>query len=239
MALDKRVAVVETRGIKALEHLEGRNGLTGKGVVRNRHLDAVARGTGNTGIDGALVHGDVPVDKRDIATIERARADKILKRALGVVVFCREHKARGIAIQAMHDAGSVLTLHGAQMVDTAVIDQGIRERTALMTMRRMAHQAALLGEHNEIIVLIANVERDGLGNHIGGIVRLGQIDRNTVAGSHGVLFGQAGLAIDSDGAALDQMRTGRTRRTAVIGAQISVKTLTGGIVGNKNMDVGH
>ena len=70
-------------------------------------------------------------------------------------------------------------------------------------------------------------------------MRLGQIDRNTVAGSHGVLFGQAGLAIDSDGAALDQMRTGRTRRTAVIGAQISVKTLTGGIVGNKNMDVGH
>ena len=139
----------------------------------------------------------------------------------------------------MHDAGSVLTLHGAQMVDTAVIDQGIRERTALMTMRRMAHQAALLGEHNEIIVLIANVERDALGNHIGGIVRLGQIDRNTVAGSHGVLFGQAGLAIDSDGAALDQMRAGRARGAAVVGTQKGVKTLTSAIVGNENMDVGH
>ena len=89
----------------------------------------------------------------------------------------------------MHDAGAVLALHGTQMVDTTVIDQGIRERTALMTMCRMAHQAALLGEHNEIVVLIANVERDGLGNHIGGIVRLGQIDRNTIAGTHGVFFG--------------------------------------------------
>ena len=125
------------------------------------------------------------------------------------------------------------------MVDTTVIDQGIRERTALMTMCRMAHQAALLGEHNEIVVLIANVERDGLGNHIGGIVRLGQIDRNTVAGSHGVLFGQAGLAIDAYGTALNQMRAGRARRAAVIGAQIGVKTLTSGIVGNKDMDVGH
>ena len=103
----------------------------------------------------------------------------------------------------------------------------------------MAHQPALLGEHNEIVVLIANVERDGLGNHIGGILRLGQIDRNTVAGSHGVLFGQAGLAIDTYSTALNQMRTGRARRAAVIGAQIGVKTLTSGIVGNKDMDVGH
>ena len=139
----------------------------------------------------------------------------------------------------MHDTGAILALHGTQMVDTAMIDQGIRERAALMTMRRMAHQATLLGEHNEIVVLIANVERDGLGNHIGGIVRLGQIDRNTVAGSHGVLFRQTGLAIDTYGTALNQMRAGRARRAAVIGAQIGVKTLTSGIVGNKDMDVGH
>lgn len=99
-----------------------------------------------------------------------------MERALGVVVLCRKHETRGIAIQAMHNTGAVLALHGAQMVDTAVIDQGIRERTALMTMRRMAHQAALLGEYNEIIVLIADIEGNGLGNHVGRIVRLGQVD---------------------------------------------------------------
>ena len=95
------------------------------------------------------------------------------------------------------------------MIDTAVVDQGVRKRAALVAAGGMAHQATLLGEHNEIVVLIANVERDGLGNHIGGIVRLGQIDRNTVAGSHGVLFRQAGLAIDTYGTALNQMRAGR------------------------------
>lgn len=129
------------------------------------------------------------VNERNVAAVERARTNKILERALGVVVLGSKHETPGgIAIQTMHDTGAVLALHGAQMVDTAVIDQGIRERTALMAMRRMAHQAALLGEHNEIVILIANVERDGLGNHIGGIVRLGQVDRNTVAGSHGVLL---------------------------------------------------
>ena len=139
----------------------------------------------------------------------------------------------------MHDAGAVLALHGAQMVDTAVIDQGVGKRAALMSMGRMAHQATLLGEHDEIVVLIANVERDGLGDHVGGIVRLGQVDRNTVAGTHGVLFRQAGLAVDGDGAALNQMRTGRARGAAVVGAQIGIKPLTSRIVGNKNMDVGH
>ncbi len=179
------------------------------------------------------------MDKRDIAAVERTRANEILKRALRVVVLCRKHEARGIAIQAMHDAGAVLTLHGTKMIDTAVVDQGVRKRAALVAVGGMAHQPALLGEHNEIVVLIANVERDGLGNHIGGIVRLGQIDRNTVAGSHGVLFRQAGLAIDTNGTALNQMRAGRTRGAAVIGAQVGVKTLTSGIIRNKDMDVGH
>ena len=239
MALDERIAVVKTRGIEALEDLKGRNGLARERVVRNRHLDTVARRTRNAGVNGALIHSDMTVNERDITTIERTRADEILERALGVVVLCRKHETRGIAIQTMHDAGAVLALHGAQMVDTAVIDQGIRERTALMTMCRMAHQAALLGEHDKVVVLIANVERDGLGNHIGGIVQLGQIDRNTIAGAHGILFGQAGLAIDGNGASLDQMRAGRARGAAVVGAQIGIKALTSGIVGNKNMDVGH
>ena len=128
------------------------------------------------------------VDERNVAAVERARADEILERALGVVVFCREHKARGVTIQAMHDAGAVLALHGAQMVNATVIDQGVRKGAALVAMGGMAHQTALLGEHDEVVVLVADIEGNGLGNHIGGIVRLGQIDRNTVAGAHGILF---------------------------------------------------
>ena len=77
MALNERIAVVKTHGIEALEDLKGRNGLAGERIVRNRHLDTVARRSGNTGIDGALVHGDVPVDKRDIAAVERTRANEI------------------------------------------------------------------------------------------------------------------------------------------------------------------
>ena len=188
MTLDERIAVVEARGIKALEHLESRDGLTRKGVIGNRHLHAVARRSGDTGVDSALVHGDVPVNERDIATVECARADEILKRALGVVVFCREHKARGIAIQAMHDAGAVLTLHGTQMVNAAVVDQSVRKRAALVAMGGMAHQAALLGEHDEVVVLVTNIEGNGLRNHVSRIVRLGQVDRDAVTGAHGILF---------------------------------------------------
>ena len=70
-------------------------------------------------------------------------------------------------------------------------------------------------------------------------MRLGQVDRNAIAGAHGVLLGQAGLAIDGNSTALNQMRAGRARGAAVVGAQIGVEALASGIVGNKNMDVGH
>ena len=120
-----------------------------------------------------------------------------------------------------------------------MVDQSVRKGAALVAMGGMAHQAPLLGEHDKVVVLVADIEGNGLGNHIGGIVRLGQVDRDAVTDAYGILFGQAGLAIDYYGTALNQMCAGRARRTAVIGAQIGIETLTSGIVGNKDMDVGH
>lgn len=58
----------------------------------------------------------------------------------------------------MHDAGAVLALHGAQMVNATVIDQGVRKGAALVAMGGMAHQTALLGEHDEVVVLVADIE---------------------------------------------------------------------------------
>ena len=88
----------------------------------------------------------------------------------------------------MHDAGAVLTLHGTQMVNAAVVDQSVRKRAALVAMGGMAHQAALLGEHDEVVVLVTDIEGDGLGNHISGIMRLGLVDRDAVTGAHSIFF---------------------------------------------------
>ncbi len=137
----------------------------------------------------------------------------------------------------MHDAGAVLTLHSTKMIDAAVVDQSVRKGAALVAMGGMAHQAPLLGEHDKVVVLVADIEGNGLGNHVGRVVRLGQVDRDAIAGAYGVLFRETSLTVDGNGASLDQMRAGRARGTAIVGAQIGVKTLTSGIVGNKNMDV--
>ena len=88
----------------------------------------------------------------------------------------------------MHDAGAVLTLHGTKMIDTAMVDQSVCKGAALVAMGGVAHQAALLGEHDEVVVLVTDIEGNGLGNHISGIVRLGQVDRDAVTGAHGILF---------------------------------------------------
>ena len=88
----------------------------------------------------------------------------------------------------MYDPGAVLTLHGTKMVDATVIDQSVRKRAALVAMGGMAHKAPLLGEHDEVIVLVADIEGNGLGNHVSRIVRLGQVNRDAVTGAYGILF---------------------------------------------------
>ena len=139
----------------------------------------------------------------------------------------------------MHDPRAVLTLHGTKMVDATVVDQSVRKGAALVAMGGMAHQAPLLGEHDKVVVLVADIEGNGLRNHIGRVVRLGQVDRDAIAGAYGVLFRETNLTVDGNGASLDQMRAGRARGAAVVGAQKGVETLARAIVGNKNMDVGH
>lgn len=88
----------------------------------------------------------------------------------------------------MHDPGAVLTLHGTKMVDATVVDQSVRKGAALVAMGGMAHQAPLLGEHEEVVVLVADIEGNGLRNHVSRIVRLGQVNRDAVTGAYGILF---------------------------------------------------
>ena len=114
VTFDERIALVAPRGLKALKHLKRRNGLTCKRIIGDGHLHAIACGARNTRVDGPLVHDDLAVDERDIATVERTRADEVLQGALRVIVLGGEHEARGVAVEAVHDAWSVLPLHRAR-----------------------------------------------------------------------------------------------------------------------------
>ena len=71
------------------------------------------------------------------------------------------------------------------MVETAMIDQRIRKRTGIVPVSGMAYEPALLGEHDEVIVLEANVQRNSLADHGTHFDGIGHLDLNAVAlGQH-------------------------------------------------------
>ena len=117
----------------------------------------------------------------DIAPIKGARANEVLQLSLGIVIFCRKHETRGVPVQAMHDTRPVLPLHRTEMIDSAVVHKGIGERARIMAVGGMTHKTALLGQHDQVIVLKANIQRDSLGNDLGAFVKLRQLDRNAIA----------------------------------------------------------
>ena len=53
----------------------------------------------------------------------------------------------------------------AQMLDAAVVDQGIDQRAVGVIDRGMAHKPRLLGDDEHVVVLVADIERDGLALH--------------------------------------------------------------------------
>ena len=79
-------------------------------IFTRSRVERVARRAGDARVDGAFVVRDIAVRKRDVAAVERTQADEILECALGVVVFRREHEARGIAVEPVHDARAVFSL---------------------------------------------------------------------------------------------------------------------------------
>ena len=91
----------------------------------------------------------------------------------------------------------------------AVGHQRVGEGVVPVAARGVAHQAGLLGEHDDVLVLIADVERDVVGGHDGGGLAAagGHLDAQLVSLEHQALLGR-GRPVDQDAAALDEAHGG-------------------------------
>jgi hypothetical protein len=61
-------------------------------------------------VDRARLGSHIAVHEHHVATVEHAQADEVLERLLGLVVLGGNHEARGVHVEAVHDAGTVLSL---------------------------------------------------------------------------------------------------------------------------------
>ena len=105
------------------------------------------------------------------------------------VVLGRQHEAAGVAVQAVHDAQAVvLALHAAQVAGAAVVDERVHQRAVLVVHRRVAHEPRLLRKHQQVLVLEAHVQVDGLPGERRARRRVLHLVHHRVPGGHHVLL---------------------------------------------------
>ena len=224
VALEQAVAVVAHARLKALERPEAGDGLPGRRIVAYGHAQAVACGAGNARGDGPLVGDNVALDERDVASVERPQADEVLKGALGPIILGGDHETRGVHVEAVHDARTVVTLKVAQMPVAAVGHEGVRERVTRVPGTRVTDEPRLLGEHDEPLVLKTHVERNGkVGGKRPWILLVGQQRLDAVAEHDALRLGAAPCAVDADRTPLDEPGAGRARGGTVLGGEEGVE----------------
>ena len=118
----------------------------------------------------------------------------------------------GASIEAMHDAGPVLTLHLGKIADSAMSDERVHERVTVMPACGMTDEAGLLGKHDEVLVLVADVERYVIGSFETGVLSAarGNLYMDHITGDDDALLGR-GLAVDEYTSRLDEPHGRRAR----------------------------
>ena len=112
------------------------------------------------------VSGAITPCTSEVVAIDRAIADILHKGITSRIGLRSEHKPRRVAIEPVHDAEAVvLALHIAKVVGPAVVDERVNKRPISMVDGRMALEPYLLGQHDKVVVLEADVKVDWLSRY--------------------------------------------------------------------------
>ena len=126
------------------------------------------------------------------------------------VVFGDNQQARRVFIQPMNNAGPDWAANGGKMLGSAVCQQCVDQRAGLCTGRGMHDEIFLLVDNKNVIILIDDVQRDGLGLNVFEGTRCRDCHGDFIAES-GAVTGLAGLAVDQHGHCRDQALNMGTR----------------------------
>ena len=112
----------------------------------------------------------------------------------------------------MHDAGAVVALQAAKVLGAAMSNEGVGQRVIHMARTRVADKPLLLGKDDQVVILVADVERNvGIGRERGvrrSRVRVLDRSADTVAKQHLLRLGGRRRLVDGDLASLHELGTG-------------------------------
>ena len=78
------------------------------------------------------------------------------------VRFCHDQQAARILVDPMHDTRAFLAAH-AREIAAEMMQQRVDQRSARGARGRMHHHARRFVHHDQIVIFIADIERDVLG----------------------------------------------------------------------------
>ena len=154
-------------------HLPVRHGMAGV-FLRNGHALSIDRVAADGGVHRAGIGAEAAVDHGLVHTRKAPVGELRRERLMGEIVFCHDQKAARVAVDAVDDAGAHLSADAGERI-AAMVQQGVDERPVRVAGRGMHNETARLVHHDEIRVLVNNVERDILrrGARRGGRIILG------------------------------------------------------------------
>ena len=152
------------------------------------------------------------MNERNVVAVDRPILNLRHELAAGLIGLGRQHEARGVAVEPVHDAEPVglLALHVAQVLLAAVPDKRVDQRAVGMIDGGVANEPDLLREHEHVLVFEADIQIDRLAVDHHGLRLVVHLVDDGVPRRHGMLFGNRG-AVHKDAAFLDGARGSRAR----------------------------
>jgi hypothetical protein len=165
----------ERERCRAREPLEdpiaGERGTAGPGGA-NRHAEPVSRVSADRGLDHARSIRKPTVHQRQVAALHAPRRQLARERLMRVIGLGNDEEPGGPTVQPVHDTWSP-SAADARERRAAVRQESVDERPCPVARTRVYHEPSGLVHHQEVGILVDDVDRDRLGH-----------DRHSLGGRH-------------------------------------------------------
>ena len=180
---------------QALQHAVMRHGVFAFAAILKHLLNAtIAEGSTHMARDGAIL-ADVSPNQRPVTAIHCALKKLLAQVGQRPFRLAQHHEASGVLVQAVHQPWPRLGLIGKAGHVLEVMQDAIHQRTRVIPMAGVHHQIHRLVEHQQVVVLIEDVQIHGLRKQFKLIHRLRQLHRDHILGLH-LVVALDRLAID-------------------------------------------
>ena len=176
----------------------GDGSLARAAVGEDGHDEAVLGIAADVALDGAFVVGEVAPDEGAVTAVDAVFEEVGGQFHLGDLRLGHNHDAGGVLVDAVDEQGlDGLAVGGG--LSAEVPEQGVDEGAVEVAEGGVDDHAGGLVDHDEVVVLIDDVDGDVLGEERERTRRVRQQDADDVVGVDAVVL-LLGLAVDDDAA---------------------------------------